>query len=120
VAVKVLIVDDHDGFRRQAHSLLEAAGYDVVGEAEDGKSAVVAVVELHPDVIVIDVQLPDTSGFDVSRLIHRDREAPVVILVSSREASDYGGRITSSGAQGFLSKSELSADAIAKIIQRAS
>jgi DNA-binding NarL/FixJ family response regulator len=118
--MKVLIVDDHDGFRTQAHSLLEAAGYDVVGEAEDGMSAIVAVDELRPDVVVIDVQLPDRSGFDVVRLLHRDREAPVVILVSSREASDYGDRIISSGAHGFVSKTELSADAIAKIIERAS
>lgn len=117
VATKVLIVDDHAGFRTRARSLLAAAGYDVVGEAEDGRSALVAVDELGPDIVLLDVQLPDTTGFDLVVSLRRDPDPPAVILVSSREASDYGGRIISSGARGFVSKSELSAAALTRIIE---
>jgi DNA-binding NarL/FixJ family response regulator len=120
VATKVLIVDDHAGFRTQARLLLAAAGYEVVGEAEDGRSALVAISTLRPDLVLLDVQLPDMTGFDVAGLLRRDSAAPAVILVSSREASDYGGRIARSGAQGFVSKSELSTDALARIIERPS
>lgn len=120
VVMKVLIVDDHAGFRTQARSLLEAAGHDVVGEADDGRSALVAISKLRPDLVLLDVQLPDTTGFDVTRLLRQDPDAPAVILVSSREASDYGDRIIRSGARGFVSKSELSAAALANIIERKS
>lgn len=120
VATRVLIVDDHTGFRTQARSLLTAAGYEVVGEAEDGRSALFAISKLRPDLVLLDVQLPDMTGFDVAGLLRRDSAAPAVILVSSREASDYGGRIARSGAQGFVSKSELSTDALARIIERPS
>lgn len=120
VAMKVLIVDDHAGFRSQARSLLEAAGHDVVGEADDGRSALVAISKLRPDLVLLDVQLPDTTGFDVTRLLRQDPDAPAVILVSSREASDYGHRIIRSGARGFVSKNELSAAALANIIERKS
>jgi DNA-binding NarL/FixJ family response regulator len=117
VATKVLIVDDHAGFRTRARSLLAAAGYDVVGEAEDGRSALVAIDELGPDIVLLDVQLPDTSGFDLVVSLRRDPDPPAVILVSSREASDYGGRIIISGARGFVPKSELSAAALTRIIE---
>jgi DNA-binding NarL/FixJ family response regulator len=118
--MKVLIVDDHTGFRTQARSVLATAGYEVVGEAEDGKSAFVAISKLRPDLVLLDVQLPDMTGFDIAGLLRQDPSAPAVVLVSSREASDYGDRIVRSGAQGFVSKSELSADALARIIERPS
>jgi DNA-binding NarL/FixJ family response regulator len=120
VATRVLIVDDHSGFRTQARSLLATAGYEVVGEAEDGRSALVAISKLRPDLVLLDVQLPDMTGFDIAGLLHQDPAAPAVVLVSSREESDYGSRVVRSGAQGFVSKSELSADALARIIERPS
>jgi DNA-binding NarL/FixJ family response regulator len=120
VATRVLIVDDHTGFRTQARSLLTAAGYEVVGEAEDGRSALFAISKLRPDLVLLDVQLPDMTGFDIAGLLRQDPDAPAVILVSSRVASDYGGRIVRSGARGFVSKGELSANALARIIERPS
>jgi DNA-binding NarL/FixJ family response regulator len=120
VATKVLIVDDHAGFRTQARSLLATAGYEIVGEAEDGRSALVAISKLRPDLVLLDVQLPDMTGFDIAGLLRQDPDAPAVILVSSREPSDYGGRILRSGARGFVSKSELSPAALARIIERPS
>ena len=92
----------------------------MVGEADDGRSALVAISKLRPDLVLLDVQLPDTTGFDVTRLLRQDPDAPAVILVSSREASDYGDRIIRSGARGFVSKRELSPVALANIIERKS
>jgi DNA-binding NarL/FixJ family response regulator len=120
VLMKVLIVDDHPDFRSQVRSLLVSAGYDVVGEAKDGRSALVAIDKLGPDILLLDVQLPDTTGFDLAESLRGDPDPPAVILVSSREASDYGGRIIRSGARGFVSKSELTAAALARIIERSS
>ena len=67
VATTVLIVDDHPSFRASARMLLESEGWEVVGDAEDGERALVAAAQLHPDVVLLDVQLPDLDGFAVSR-----------------------------------------------------
>jgi DNA-binding NarL/FixJ family response regulator len=115
--MKVLIVDDHAGFRTQARSLLVAAGYEVVGEAEDGRSALVAVGELRPDVVLLDVQLPDIDGFEVARALHEEPAPPAIILVSSRDASDYGGQVARSPARGFVPKIDLSARALATLLE---
>ena len=119
MARTVLIVDDHAGFRTQARALLERAGYEVVGEADDGASSVAAAGELRPDVVLLDVQLPDLIGFDVARRILEGEDPPAIILISSREASDYGGRVGRSGARGFISKTELSAGALAALLEEA-
>ena len=109
MARRILIVDDSAGFRAQARTLLTAAGFDVVAEAEDGLSGVRATRELTPEVVLLDVQLPDVSGFDVARMLHDAPDPPAIILISSREASDYGRGIDRSGASGFISKADLSA-----------
>ena len=107
----ILVVDDHPSFRRCARALLEADGFDVVGEAEDGAGALSAIDRLHPDVVLLDVQLPDMDGFAVlERLVGTER--PQVVLVSSREATDYNGLIRSSGACGFIAKAELTGSAV--------
>ncbi len=62
----VLIVDDHPSFRLSARRMLEAYGYTVVGEAEDGERALAAAEELKPDLVLLDVQLPDIDGFEVA------------------------------------------------------
>jgi DNA-binding NarL/FixJ family response regulator len=101
----VLIVDDHAGFRSQARALLEAEGFDVVGEASDGASALAAARELGADVVLLDVQLPDIDGFDVASQLSADAS---VVLVSSREAADYGSLVQACGACGFIAKADLS------------
>lgn len=105
---RVLIADDHAGFRAQARMLLEAFGYDVVGEAEDGGTAIAAVHALHPDVLLLDIQLPDRDGFSVADEIAGEADAPQVVLISSREASDYAPRLSQVPVAGFIHKPELS------------
>ena len=115
----VLIVDDHAGFRARARALLEAAGYEVVGEAGDGASGIRAASELMPEVVLLDVQLPDASGLEIGRRILDEPDPPAIILISSREASDYGGGIERSGALGFISKAELSGLALEAVLSGA-
>ena len=112
----VLIVDDHPSFRASAHAVLEAEGFEVVGEAEDGASAIEAVSRLHPDVVLLDVQLPDIDGFEVTRRLMAVDGAPSVVLVSSRDVGDYGELVDGSGARGFLPKNELSGAAVAALL----
>jgi DNA-binding NarL/FixJ family response regulator len=116
MARRVLIVDDSEGFRTQARLLLAASGYDVVGEAADGRSGVRAAADLAPEVVLLDVQLPDISGFDVARLIREEPNPPAIVLISSREAADYGAGVARSGAEGFISKAELSASTLEAVL----
>jgi CheY-like chemotaxis protein len=116
MAARVLIVDDHPAFRAAARRLLELEGYDVVGEAEDGLSAIAAARTLRPDFILLDVQLPDLDGFEVAERLSGDENPPAVVLTSSRDRSDYGPCLASSPACGFLPKAELSAAGIADIL----
>jgi DNA-binding NarL/FixJ family response regulator len=112
----VLIVDDHPSFRATARALLEAEGFDVVGEASDGREAIAAAEDLHPDVVLLDVQLPDQTGFEVASTLTGDGRCVSVILVSSRDGSDYGPLVEESGALGFVPKAELSGARIAALI----
>src|SRR5438067_9543039 len=93
MARTVLIVDDHPSFRATARALLEAEGFDVVGEAADGATGVMAARELQPEVVLLDVQLPDTDGFAVASALTANGDGPSVVLTSSRDVSDYGGLV---------------------------
>ena len=113
MAVTVLIVDDHPSFRASARTLLEAEGYEVVGEAENGETAVDAARALQPDLVLLDVQLPGIDGFAVADQLRQLEDPPVVILTSSRDGADYGRCIGECGARGFVPKADLSGAAIA-------
>jgi CheY-like chemotaxis protein len=115
VPQSVLIVDDHAGFRGFARRLLEAGGYVVVGEAGDGASALAAVEELRPELVLLDVVLPDTDGFTVAERLAGNGDKPVVILTSSREPADFGQRLERSSARGFIHKDDLSGAALAAV-----
>ena len=107
----VLIVDDHAAFRRSARRLLERSGYTVVGEAADGESGVSEAQRLEPEVVLLDVYLPDTDGFTVAERLSGDGVA-VVVLTSSRDGRDFGPLVERSGARGFIPKTELSGEAL--------
>jgi DNA-binding NarL/FixJ family response regulator len=114
---RILIVDDHPSFRASARAVLEADGFEVVGEAEDGESALEAVRTLSPDVILLDVQLPDANGFDLCDLICANpARLPSIVLVSSRDAADYNGLLAASPAKGFISKADLTGDAVRALL----
>ena len=114
---RVLIVDDHDAYRAVARRLLESEGFDVVGESADGESAVADTVRLRPEVVLLDVQLPGIDGFEVARRLSALKDPPVVVLCSSREASDYGSKVQAAAASGFISKAELSGTRLAAVVR---
>ena len=116
VRVTVLIVDDHEDYRRSASALLEAEGFAVVGEAADGAAAIEAAVRLRPEVVLLDIQLPDIDGLLVAERLAATRDPPAVVLISSREAAAYGSRLDAAPARGFIAKRELSGAALAALV----
>ena len=110
-----VIVDDHPSFRASARAVLEASGFEVIAEAADGSTALELLHRLHPDVVLLDVQLPDMSGFDVC-VECGDVEDTAIILVSSRDGSDFGDLIERCGARGFIPKADLTGEAIAAFV----
>ena len=113
---RVLIVDDHEPFRAVARELLESAGYIVTGEAADAAEALAAVAADSPDAVLLDVQLPDRDGFAVATELAAT-DGPAVVLISSRDAEDYGRQVVDCGARGFIAKSKLSAAAVAALLE---
>jgi CheY-like chemotaxis protein len=113
----ILVVDDHPSFRATARALLEAEGFDVVGEAEDGASALAEVARLQPEIVLLDIQLPDIDGFEVAARLRDNGSPPQLVLTSSREAADFGSLVAESGARGFVAKDALSGAAIAALVE---
>lgn len=113
----VLIVDDHPSFRWMARALLESEGFTVVGEAADGASAVEQAHALRPDIVLLDVQLPDIDGFEVAARLTTNGLRPDIVLTSSRDRCDFGSLVEESGARGFVPKADISAEAIANLLR---
>jgi DNA-binding NarL/FixJ family response regulator len=107
----IMIVDDHQGFRAWARVVLAADGFQIAGEAVDGASALAQVRAVHPDVVLLDVQLPDADGFEVADALLAARPRPAIILTSSRDASAYEADLARTGLP-FISKEELSGSVI--------
>jgi DNA-binding NarL/FixJ family response regulator len=114
---RVLIVDDHAVFRATARKWLISGGFDVVGEAESGAQAVEAVARLQPDVVLLDVQLPDANGFEIAAQLSSNGHPPDVVLTSSRDASEFGGLVDRSGVRGFIPKAKLSGKRLAALLE---
>jgi CheY-like chemotaxis protein len=113
----VLIVDDHPSFRTSARRMLEAEGYEVE-EAEDGGGALAAAQRLRPDLVLLDVRLPDIDGFEVARrLLDTNGRTPLIVLTSSHDSTDLGEAIGASGARGFIPKGELTGAALAALLR---
>jgi DNA-binding NarL/FixJ family response regulator len=115
MSVTVVIVDDHPSFRTSARTLLELEGFEVVGEAADGASGLKIAEELEPELVLLDVALPDTNGFEVAERLSGGPSK--VILTSSREQRDLGRRVRSSGALGFIPKDRLTGSVLAALLE---
>jgi len=113
-----LIVDDHAAFRASAKTLLQDEGFQVVGEAKDGRSGLELARALDPDLVLLDVALPDLSGFDVAARLAGGHSK--VVLVSSRRSDDFGARFREAPVLGFISKDELSGAVLAQLLTESS
>jgi DNA-binding NarL/FixJ family response regulator len=109
-----VIVDDNKPFLDVARALLERQGMAVAGVAANSMEALSVARQHRPDVALVDISLGEESGFDVARLIAD--HVGQVILISSNAEDDYADLLTDSPAAGFLSKTELSADAIRRVM----
>ena len=117
MSTTVVIVDDHAAFRSAARRLLQSEGFEVVGEAADGTSGIALARELEPDLVLLDVVLPDLSGFDVATALATGHSK--IVLVSSRGKADFGPRLRRSPALGFVSKDQLSGESLRTLLGRA-
>lgn len=113
----VVIVDDNDAFRAQARVLLTYDGYDVIGEAGNGTSGLETLRRLQPNIALLDAQLPDIDGFSVARGVRDDVRPTAVVIISTRDATDYGSAVSACGARGFIAKSELCGDALRAVLE---
>jgi two-component system nitrate/nitrite response regulator NarL len=117
LSIGVLIVDDHAEFRRAARALLNAAGFEVVGEAGTGHEALATAARCSPSAVLLDVQLPDIDGFAITESLLDRAELPLVILTSSRSAGAYRRRLAASRAAAFIAKRDLSAQSLAAVLR---
>jgi DNA-binding NarL/FixJ family response regulator len=119
MAPTLLIVDDHAAFRSTARALLECDGWNVVGEAGDGTSGLSAARTLKPDVVLLDVRLPDIDGFAVAEALAAEASGPAVIVTSSSDDPLYPDRARRTGARGFVAKHDLSGAALQRVLDEA-
>lgn len=112
----VLIVDDDDEFRSLARVLLDRGPLRVVGEAADCGEALARVAELRPEVVVIDIGLPDGDGFMLADRLAGGVAPPAVVLVSSRDERTYRDRLNDSPVRGFIPKDELSREKLEALL----
>jgi len=115
--LRVLIAEDEALIRLDLREMLEEEGFEVVGEAADGTTALEAATALDPELILLDIQLPDIDGFEVARRLLAENPKRRIVLVSSRDRNAYGPLIKESGARGFVSKGDLSRESIERLIE---
>jgi DNA-binding NarL/FixJ family response regulator len=113
----IVIVDDDPRFRGIARRLLESEGFEVIGEASDGGEALSVARELEPDIVLLDVQLPDIDGIEVASQLTADGSGAAIVLTSTRDESDFGPQLAQSGARGFVPKGEISAERITSLCE---
>jgi DNA-binding NarL/FixJ family response regulator len=119
MALRCVIVDDSTGFLRSARLLLEQEGIAVVGVASTGAEALQRTQELQPDVLLLDIDLGEESGFDVAHRLERELSFPSsnVVLISTHSEEDFADLIAASPTAGFVSKADLSASAIREVLR---
>jgi len=113
---RVLIVDDQLPFREASRMVVDMTdGFEVVGEAVDGTTALTLVTELRPDLVLMDVQMPGIDGIETTRLINELPDPPPVVVMSTHESDDYVGMALAAGAIGFIPKSQFSFDTLSSM-----
>jgi DNA-binding NarL/FixJ family response regulator len=117
IVARIVIVDDDPRFRGIARRLLESEGFEVIGEAADGREALAVTRELEPDIVLLDVQLPDVDGIQVATELSAGGDGPAIVLTSTRDESDFGAQVEESGARGFVPKDEISAERITSLCE---
>ena len=112
----ILIVEDHPSFLAVARFLLETDGFVVVGVATDGASAVRETLRVSPEIVLLDVSLPDMDGFEVASRLRAAGTSSRIVFTSSRDGSDFGSQIADSGGSGFIAKAELSGEILRALV----
>jgi DNA-binding NarL/FixJ family response regulator len=115
----IMIIDDDPRFRAQARDLLGADGFAVIGEAVDGASGLEIARTLRPDVVLLDIGLPDIDGFEVARSLAGLNPRPAVVLTSSRDARAYGRRLGNAWSLGFIPKEQVSGGVLSTMLDKA-
>ena len=114
MVTRVLIVDDQAPFREAARMVVEATeGFEVVAEVETGEDAVQKAVELEPDLVLMDLNLPGIDGLEATSMIRDNSQQVVVLMVSTYEAGEYAVKAGEAGASAYIPKSEFSPERLA-------
>jgi len=116
--VRTIIVDDNAGFLAAAKSLLEGPELAIVGEAENSSEALRVVGEREPEVVLIDIDLGEESGFAVAEQLHEaaDGRCPTLILISAHPEEDFADLVAESPARGFIAKSDLTPNRVVALL----
>jgi DNA-binding NarL/FixJ family response regulator len=115
MTLQILLCDDHRLMREGLRAILEKAGLDVVGEAANGRAGVELARQLQPDIVLMDISMPDLNGIDATRLLLEQRPATRVIALSMNSDRRYVATMLAAGAAGYLLKSSASEELIRAI-----
>ena len=114
--LRILVVDDHDVVRQGLRSLLENhPGWEVCGEASTGREALEKSQQLKPDVVILDVAIPELNGLEVGRRIRKARPETQLLMLTMYESEDLVGEVLKVGARGFILKSDAGRDLVAAL-----
>ena len=102
--IKVILVDDHDLVREGLKMILESADIEIVGEADNGRKAVKLVNKLQPDIIILDIVIPEMNGLEAAVEIHRENPEVKIVFLSMHSTSEHVFRALDAGASGYLLK----------------
>ena len=114
--IRILLADDHEVVRRGLRALLEThAGWEVCGEAADGRAAVALALALAPDIVVMDIGMPQLNGFDATRQILERTRGIEVLVLSMHESEQFVREVIGAGARGYVLKSDAGRDLLAAV-----
>jgi len=115
---RILIADDHEVFRRGLRCLLEGRpGLEICAEVANGREAVRIATELKPDIVIMDISMPELNGVDATRLIRRKLPSTEVLILTVHESEEMGRELVAAGARGFILKADDSGQLLTAIDQ---